>query len=99
MKKQYDIIRTKLAKLLLISLAIMPFSLYSATPLDLNTATAPQLAAVMSGVGVKKAQAIVAYREVHGGFDSVDDLSRVKGIGEALLKRNKELIQVVPDTE
>lgn len=85
--------------LLIASLAFMPFSLFAATPLDINTATAAQFAAVMSGVGVKKAEAIIAYREANGGFDSVDQLSQVKGIGDALLSRNRDLLQVVSAEE
>lgn len=80
--------------LLVISLAFMPFSLFAATPLDINTATAAQFAAVMSGVGVKKAEAIIAYREANGGFESIDQLSQVKGIGDVLLTRNRDLLQV-----
>ena len=80
--------------LLAFSLAFMPFSLFAATPLDINTATAAQFAAVMSGVGVKKAEAIIAYRDANGRFDSIDQLSNVKGIGDALLARNRDVIQV-----
>jgi competence protein ComEA len=85
--------------LLVISLAFMPFSLFAATPLDINTATATQFSAVMSGVGIKKAEAIIAYREANGGFDSVDQLAQVKGIGDALLARNRDLLQVVATGE
>ncbi len=80
--------------LLVFSLALTPFSLFAATPLDINTATAAQLAAVMSGVGEKKADAIVAYREANGDFNSIEELSNVKGIGNALLERNKALLQI-----
>ncbi|NVK57200.1 competence protein ComEA [Marinomonas sp. CT5] len=83
--------------LLIASLAFMPFSLFAAIPLDINTATAAQLAAVMSGVGAKKAEAIIAYREANGNFSSIDQLSQVKGIGNVLLERNKDLLQVVND--
>jgi len=83
--------------LLIVSLTFMPFSLFAATPLDINTATAAQLAAVMSGVGAKKAEAIIAYREANGNFSSIDQLSQVKGIGNVLLERNKDLLQVVND--
>ncbi|BDX03506.1 hypothetical protein MACH16_22540 [Marinomonas pontica] len=83
--------------LLVVSLAFMPLSVFAATPLDINTATAAQFSAVMSGVGMKKAEAIVAYREANGRFESVDQLSSVKGIGEGLLTRNKALIRVVEE--
>ena len=83
--------------LLVVSLAFMPLSVFAATPLDINTATAAQFSAVMSGVGMKKAEAIVVYREANGRIESVDQLSSVKGIGEGLLVRNKELIRVVSE--
>lgn len=83
--------------LLIISLAFAPFSLFAATPLDINTATAAEFAAVMSGVGIKKAEAIIAYREANGRFESIEQLSQVKGIGDALLSRNKDLLQVSTD--
>lgn len=34
-------------------------------------------------MGEKTAEAIVAYREQHGGFQSIDDLQEIKGIGPA----------------
>ena len=52
--------------------------------LDLNTATAQELEQ-LDGVGPAIAANIVAYREQHGGFASVDELDEVSGIGEAKL--------------
>jgi competence protein ComEA len=52
--------------------------------LDLNTATAQELEQ-LDGVGPAIAADIVAYREQHGGFASVDELDEVSGIGEAKL--------------
>jgi len=53
-------------------------------PLDLNTATVEQLDE-LDGIGPATAQQIVAYREEHGGFGSVDELDQVPGIGEKRL--------------
>ena len=53
--------------------------------LDLNTATVAELKA-LKGIGQKKAEAIVAYREANGAFKSVDELKKVKGIGDKILK-------------
>ncbi|WP_137169360.1 ComEA family DNA-binding protein [Marinomonas sp. FW-1] len=85
--------------LLVISLAFAPLALFAATPLDINTATAQQFEAVMSGVGAKKAEAIIAYRDANGRFESVDQLMNVKGIGDALLARNRDLIQVAEQSD
>ncbi len=49
---------------------------------SLNTATLEQLQ-TLSGVGVKTAEAIIAYREEHGGFTDISELEQVKGIGPA----------------
>ena len=51
---------------------------------NLNTATARELE-TLPGIGEKRAQAIVAWREEHGPFRSVDELVQVSGIGEKLL--------------
>lgn len=52
--------------------------------LDLNTATAAELEQ-LDGVGPATAANIVAYREQHGGFASIEQLDEVSGIGEAKL--------------
>lgn len=84
-----------LRTLVLVYLAFTPFSVFSATPLDINTATASELSAVMSGIGVKKAQAIIDFREANGPFESIEQLSQVKGIGDALILRNKEVLRAL----
>jgi competence protein ComEA len=61
---------------------------------NINTADAATLAEVLTGVGLAKAEAIIAYRKEHGGFKSVEQLSEVKGIGEKLVKANQERIVV-----
>jgi len=59
------------------------------TPVDVNTASAEVLADVMDEVGVKRAQAIVEYREEHGAFSSVDQLAEVRGISARIVERNR----------
>lgn len=61
---------------------------------DLNTATADQLAAALSGVGASKAKAIVRYRTEVRPFRDVRELEEVKGIGPRILAVNKERITV-----
>lgn len=57
---------------------------------DLNAADAETLAATLKGVGLSKAKAIVAYREMYGPFASIEELTEVKGIGGAILERNRD---------
>ncbi|PMZ86906.1 MULTISPECIES: helix-hairpin-helix domain-containing protein [unclassified Pseudomonas] len=61
---------------------------------DLNSADAPTLQRELVGVGEAKAKAIVAYRESNGAFASVDELLEVKGIGKAILDKNRDRIEV-----
>jgi competence protein ComEA len=61
---------------------------------DLNGADAQTLQKELAGVGEAKAKAIVAYRETNGPFASVDELLEVKGIGKAILDRNREKLEV-----
>ncbi|WP_110877357.1 ComEA family DNA-binding protein [Franconibacter helveticus] len=58
------------------------------TTVSINTATVDELAKAMNGVGKKKAQAIVSYREEHGPFKALDDLKQVPGMGDSLVERN-----------
>ncbi|WP_428610516.1 ComEA family DNA-binding protein [Sedimenticola sp.] len=74
--------------LLLVSAAAL------AGPVNINTATAEQIATELKGVGDSKAQAIVAYRSEHGAFRSADDLVMVKGIGEKTVAANRENILI-----
>jgi competence protein ComEA len=65
----------------------------ASTPLDLNTASEPQLEA-LPGIGPSLAQAILQEREREGGFKSVDDLRRVRGIGDVRFAQLKPLVTV-----
>ena len=60
---------------------------------DLNKSTLEDLV-TLKGVGQKKAQAILTYREQMGEFKSLDDLINVKGIGEKILKDNIERLKI-----
>ncbi|MCA1178987.1 MULTISPECIES: ComEA family DNA-binding protein [unclassified Pantoea] len=55
---------------------------------SINQASAEQLAAAMNGIGLKKAQAIVSYREQYGPFTAIEQLKEIPGIGNALVERN-----------
>lgn len=62
--------------------------------INLNTATVDQLQKGLVGIGAKKAQAIVEYREQHGPFVSLEQLTEVKGIGSAIFEKNKDRITI-----
>ncbi|RUO81563.1 DNA uptake protein [Idiomarina tyrosinivorans] len=57
--------------------------------IDINTASPEAIAAAMRGVGLRKAERIVALREKLGGFTSLEQLLEVKGIGQRTLEKNK----------
>ncbi|MCG2634896.1 MAG: helix-hairpin-helix domain-containing protein [Gammaproteobacteria bacterium] len=57
-----------------------------AAPVNVNTADAATIAENLKGIGDKKAQAIVEYREQYGSFATVEQLLDVKGIGEQTLQ-------------
>ncbi|WP_244202408.1 ComEA family DNA-binding protein [Buttiauxella warmboldiae] len=61
---------------------------------SINTASAEALAQAMNGVGLKKAQSIVSYREENGPFKELEQLQEVPGIGSALVERNRSHIKL-----
>ncbi|MEW5892272.1 MAG: helix-hairpin-helix domain-containing protein [Pseudomonadota bacterium] len=79
----------------LLSVLFLAFGL-SATAwaaVDINTASQSELEAV-KGLGPAKARAIIEYREKHGAFKSVDDLTHVKGLGKASVAKLKGELMV-----
>ena len=77
-----------------LGLSSLAFAAEPAAPIDVNTASAEALAEAIDGVGLKRAQAIIEYRERHGAFASVDDLAQVRGISAGMVERNRERITV-----
>jgi competence protein ComEA len=65
-----------------------------AGPVDINTADAATLAKELNGVGPARAQAIVAYRNEHGPFKSVDDLALVKNMPRKVIEANRENLRM-----
>ena len=61
--------------------------------IHLNQATAEQLQA-LPGVGPALSERIVVYRTEHGPFSSVDQLTEVKGVGQAKLAKFKKQLTV-----
>ena len=87
----------KSIKAMLLALVLLLASTNAfATPVNLNTASAEQLTALV-GIGPTKALAIVAWREAHGPFKSVDQLIGIKGIGLKTVENNRERMTVGAD--
>jgi competence protein ComEA len=85
--------RQSLAALVLGFVVLLCSGAAGAGPVNINTADAATLARELSGIGLKRAQAIVDYRQKHGPFKSAEELRLVKGIGPAALAKNRELIR------
>lgn len=60
---------------------------------NINTA-GPYALSLLPGIGEKRAEAIIAYREEHGGFTSAEELKNIYGIGEGIYEKIRELITV-----
>ncbi len=61
---------------------------------NVNEADAKTIAAMLVGIGLTRAEAIVEYREKHGRFYSPEELTAVNGIGEATVEKNLAYIVV-----
>ncbi|MFB2578664.1 MULTISPECIES: ComEA family DNA-binding protein [unclassified Acinetobacter] len=61
---------------------------------NINQANAEEIHAKLEGISIKKAQAIVAYREQNGAFQSIDAIGQVKGIGDKTIAKNRDRIDL-----
>ena len=64
------------------------------TPVNINTASAEVLAERLVGIGLSRAQAIVAYRDTNGNFQDAYELVAVRGVGEATVANNEAVIRL-----
>lgn len=71
---------------------------WAAEVVNINTASADELAAALKGVGPSKAEAIINYREANGAFKHIDELVNVKGIGVRTVDLNREFIRLGGNT-
>ena len=62
-------------------------------PVNINSAAAEQLTAI-PGIGEAMARRIVEWREEHGPFRRIEDLMKVKGIGEKSLEKMRPHVTV-----
>ena len=60
-------------------------------PININTASAEELDA-LPGIGPAMAKRIIEYRETEGAFTAIEDIKKVKGIGEAKFEKMKDKI-------
>jgi competence protein ComEA len=67
--------------------------LHAVDKVDINTATEKELAK-LPGIGAAIAKRIVEYRNAHGGFKSIDELKKVKGIGDKKFEAIKDRVTV-----
>ena len=61
--------------------------------ININTASAGELDA-LPGIGPTYAQRIIDYREANGGFNSIEEIENVKGIGPATFAKMKDRITI-----
>ncbi len=80
-------------KLYLTLMLILFFATAAFAKVNINTATMEELT-TLNGIGKTKAEAIVAYRTANGDFKTVDDLAKVKGIGDKIIEKIKPEITV-----
>ncbi len=83
--------RTMVAALALALLAGVPAW---AAPVNINDASAEEIAEALRGVGIKRAQQVVDFREKHGRFRSVEQLREVKGFGGKTFELNRHDIRL-----
>ncbi len=81
-------------KLLLTAITSLVLFSQSLFAVNVNTASADAIAAELKGVGAKKAQAIIDYREANGRFKTIESLTEVKGIGLKTVEKNRENIEL-----
>ena len=63
--------------------------------ININRATEAELTS-LHGIGSSKAQAIILYREMFGDFKSVDELTKVRGIGAKTVEKNRSRLRISP---
>lgn len=63
--------------------------------IDLNKAELSSLIGSFKGIGKKRAEAIIAYRENHHGFKAIEELAEVKGFGQRFIEVNRDKLKDV----
>ena len=81
----------------LLAATLLAAAAWAAEPVNVNTASAEEIAANLKGIGPSKAQLIVEYREANGSFMHADELVNVKGIGIKTIDQNRSMILLSDD--
>lgn len=79
--------------IIVISILMVPVYIIAGEKINLNTATLEELTN-LKGVGPAIAQRIIDYRDNYGPFENIEDLMKVKGIGQKIFDANKDIITV-----
>jgi len=83
-----------LIKALCLTLAVLTAPVFAGQAVNINAATAEEIAQGLDGVGHAKAERIVEYREANGRFEHPDELVNVKGIGLRTIDNNRDYIKL-----
>ena len=83
----------KLRNLAVAMLLCLPVALFAGGTVDINTADKETLMS-LRGVGESFAERIIEYREQNGGFKAVQELTNIRGIGQTLVEKNREMLTV-----
>ena len=81
-------------KFFLICMIVLPCYLLAADKVNINTADKQTLMTEIKGVGEKRAEAIIAWREQFGPFKSIDELAEVSGVGQSIVDKNRDVMTV-----
>jgi len=82
-----------LSCVMVISILMVPVYIIAGEKINLNTATLEELTK-LKGIGPAYAQRIIDYRQNYGPFEKIEDLMKVKGIGQKIFDTNKDIITV-----
>ena len=71
----------------------LPVLTFAGNTININTADKELLMSI-KGIGEKRAEAIIAYRDKNGPFKSIDQLADVKGVGMFFIDSNRDVLVV-----
>lgn len=65
-----------------------------AKPLNINAANEKEIAKTMYGVGPSRAKAIIKFREENGKFETIEQVTQIRGASNAILEKNRDRIAI-----